>query len=108
MQALEAACDLLGGQYKLADAIRRTSPSISEWKRRKVIPEDCCEPIEAVTDGAVRVEELRPDLRWRRDASGRVVGVEKPIKPTARHVRKRARPPARTRAPRNPDLHAGR
>lgn len=94
MEALDAACALLGSQQNLAAALtlispRLTSPSISDWRNRAVVPDDRCEPIETATAGAVTVEELRPDLRWRRDAAGQVVGCEKQIKPTPR-PRKRA------------------
>lgn len=111
MQALDVACAVFGSQQALADALsaagdRLTSPSITDWRRRQAIPEDRCEPIETlcalrwdlltsdeqarIPGGPPRVEELAPGVLWRRDGAGRVVGVEKPIKPTPR-TGKRAR-----------------
>lgn len=96
LQSLDAATTCFraqGGQAALAEAIGVKSPSISGWRKalaagnRKGIPQDRCEPIETATAGKVRVEELRPDLLWKRDPDGRVVGVITPIKPTRRRRR---------------------
>lgn len=95
IDALDAACGVLGGQQQLADAITTATPetpcttsAISQWRTRlrdgSPFPEDRCEPIEAVTVGAVVCEELRPDLIWRRGLDGRVVGIERRILPTPR------------------------
>lgn len=46
---------------------------MSGWHRNGV-PEDKCAAIEAATAGAVRCEDLRPDVEWTRDAGGRVTG----------------------------------
>jgi len=77
----------------LATGRRVTSQAISQWKVNGV-PEDRCEPIEAVTKGAVRVEELRPDIQWQRDPQGRVTGYlpsPVPIQPTRRRRAAKAR-----------------
>jgi DNA-binding transcriptional regulator YdaS (Cro superfamily) len=93
LEALSTACDFFreqGGQLALAAAIGVKSPSISGWRKAlaegnaKGIPQDRCEPIETATGGRVRVEELRPDLLWKRDPEGHVIGVITPIKPTSR------------------------
>lgn len=88
--ALDAACLALGGQQRLADALTKATPdtpitssAISQWRRR-LVPLERCEPIEAVTAGRVRCEQLRPDLCWRRDGRGRVVAVAQTVKPTPR------------------------
>jgi|SRR5690348_1561003 len=100
IKALDAACDHFraeGGQTALAAAIGMKSPSISDWRKKisggnaKAIPPERCEPVEAATAGKVRVEELRPDLLWKRDPEGRVIGFITPIKPTPRKRGRRAR-----------------
>jgi DNA-binding transcriptional regulator YdaS (Cro superfamily) len=93
IESLDAACIALGGQQRLADALTAATPdhpcttsAISQWRTRLfaggALPQDRAEPVEAVTNGSVRVEEWRPDLLWRRDQDGRVIGVITPIAPT--------------------------
>lgn len=45
--------------------------------------------IEAATDGAVRCDDLRPDVLWNRDDTGRVIGYQVRIAPPARRPRKK-------------------
>jgi DNA-binding transcriptional regulator YdaS (Cro superfamily) len=59
--ALELAIDAMGTQQALADALGIKSPSITEWRDRKV-PAERCIPIEEATCGAVTRYELRPDV----------------------------------------------
>lgn len=59
--ALDLACDLLGGQTALAAALGITSPSISEWRKRRV-PAERCQDIEVLTLGRVTCHALRPDV----------------------------------------------
>ena len=37
---------------------------VSNWKARGRVPTEHCPDIEAYTNGAVRCEELRPDVNW--------------------------------------------
>jgi DNA-binding transcriptional regulator YdaS (Cro superfamily) len=72
--ALDRAIACLDTQAALAVALGVRSPSISEW-RRNGVPIERCVAIEAATAGAIRCEDLRPDIEWTRDpATGQVTG----------------------------------
>lgn len=99
-KALAVAVGCFASQAAFAAALSQagkpvTSQAVGQWRRAlaagnpKGIPQDRCEPIETATGGRVRVEALRPDLLWKRDPDGRVVGVTTPIRPTARKRAKR-------------------
>jgi DNA-binding transcriptional regulator YdaS (Cro superfamily) len=60
MEALDRAISALGTQAAFAEALGIKSPSVSEWRKRQVIPHDRCADIERLT-GVPRAE-LRPDL----------------------------------------------
>jgi len=75
---LKRAISAVGTQQKLADQLGIRSASITEWKARRVPPGQC-PAIEART--GVRCEDLRPDLRWDRDADGRVIAYAVPLAP---------------------------
>lgn len=60
-EALDRAIKMFGKQGVFASALGITSPSISEWRKRKVPPARCAQ-IEHLTGGEVTKEELRPDL----------------------------------------------
>lgn len=55
----------MGGAAKLAQALCVSRPTIHQWSKgiRRVPAERCLE-IERVTQGAVRCEDLRPDVEW--------------------------------------------
>jgi DNA-binding transcriptional regulator YdaS (Cro superfamily) len=36
--------------------------------------------IEAASNGAIRAEDLRPDVEWKRDRKGRITGYTVPVK----------------------------
>lgn len=91
------ALDHIGSQRALAAQLAALvgtefdEANISQWLRtlrsagersKRAVPEKWCEPIEVLTDGKIRVEELRPDILWQRHPDGQVIGVIKPIKPT--------------------------
>lgn len=59
---LDRACDALGSQQALAAALGIRSPSISEWRAKNRVPAERCAEIERATGGAVKREELRPDV----------------------------------------------
>ena len=58
-----------GGQAWLAEAICSHAPDVSMWldpnSGRQPAPHMCVR-IERATIGAVTVEEIRPDVRWKR------------------------------------------
>lgn len=62
--ALEKAIDLLGGMQAAARAIGVSPQRIFNWKQRGRVPADACPAIEKATNGAVRCEDLRPDVDW--------------------------------------------
>lgn len=72
MEALKTAIDKAGGQAKLALLIDVKPNVIGNWKLRGQVPEEKCPSIETAT--GVRCEELRPDVNWQRDETGKVLG----------------------------------
>ncbi len=65
MNAIETAIKTLGSQAAMASALGVTQPTISEWLRGdRRVPAERCPQIERVTSGAVRCEDLRPDVEW--------------------------------------------
>jgi DNA-binding transcriptional regulator YdaS (Cro superfamily) len=58
--ALAAACELVGGEAKLAEKLGKTRSHISTWKFRGMIPADQAIPIEKAT--GVPRSVIRPDL----------------------------------------------
>lgn len=47
---------------ELARLLGRKRGVVNHWKTR--VPAEVCPEIERVTKGAVRCEELRPDIAW--------------------------------------------
>ena len=64
MDALDRAIAALGSVTALAKAVGVTSSAPLMWKTRKSVPAQHCPAIEQATGGAVRCEELRPDVLW--------------------------------------------
>jgi DNA-binding transcriptional regulator YdaS (Cro superfamily) len=64
MTPLERAIDKAGGVSALASAIGVAASAPSMWKARGNVPAEHCPSIERATGGAVRCEELRPDVAW--------------------------------------------
>lgn len=59
------ACAVVGSQTELARRIGVTVSMVSQWCTGvRPLPVDRCIDIERETAGAVRVEELRPDVDW--------------------------------------------
>lgn len=56
------AAEAVGSQKKLADSLGVTPGAVSQW--RSGVPVERCIDIERITHGAVRCEELRPDIDW--------------------------------------------
>ena len=54
-----------GSAVELARAIKVAPSLISQWKTGfRPIPAERCPAIERATNGAVRCEDLRPDVDW--------------------------------------------
>lgn len=63
MSAIKRAAEIVGSQQKLATLLGVTSGAVSQWEDGKV-PIPHCIPIEKLTGGAVRCEELQPGVDW--------------------------------------------
>lgn len=61
--ALQRAIDACKGGLPLSERIGATAQRLSNWKVRGV-PAEHCPAIERATGGAVRCEDLRPDVDW--------------------------------------------
>jgi len=63
MTHIRRAVDLFASQKEFADAVGVPSSFVSQWisKHRKVPPAHC-KKIEAITNGSVTAEQLRPDI----------------------------------------------
>jgi DNA-binding transcriptional regulator YdaS (Cro superfamily) len=53
-----------GGPASLARAIGRSVQTVCNWPLRGNVPAEHCPAIERATNGAVRCEDLRPDVEW--------------------------------------------
>lgn len=62
--SLTRATTFLGSQKALADAIGVSSKTVWAWLNREAVPAEHCPAIERATGGAVRCEDLRPDVDW--------------------------------------------
>lgn len=63
--ALARAIECVGRADTLAKALGVTPAAIYQWRSGvRPIPANRCPDIEAATEGRVRCEELRPDVRW--------------------------------------------
>lgn len=65
MDSLDEAIKIAGGQSALAGLIHVGPQVVNNWIRRGNVPAEHCPAIEAATNGAVRCEDLRPDVQWR-------------------------------------------
>lgn len=63
MNPIDRAAKHLGSQRILATMIGVTPGAVSQWKTAGV-PVEHCPRIERLTDGAVRCEEMRPEVDW--------------------------------------------
>ena len=64
-EAVQRACDSMGGIPKLADAIGVSLATIYDWRRgRRSVSAKSCMHIERATNGTIKCEDLRPDLDW--------------------------------------------
>jgi DNA-binding transcriptional regulator YdaS (Cro superfamily) len=62
--ALSKACEAVGGQTALSEAIRVRQSTLWYWlhKAKRGVPAEHVIDVERATDGAVTRHELRPDL----------------------------------------------
>jgi DNA-binding transcriptional regulator YdaS (Cro superfamily) len=65
MNAIQRAVSIVGSQPELGRRLGVTKQNVSHWVRgRRAVPAEYCPAIERETAGAVRCEELRPDVEW--------------------------------------------
>jgi DNA-binding transcriptional regulator YdaS (Cro superfamily) len=64
MEALNKAIAIAGTQSSLASALGVVPQVVHNWLVRGNVPADHCPAIERATKGAVRCEDLRPDVDW--------------------------------------------
>jgi DNA-binding transcriptional regulator YdaS (Cro superfamily) len=65
MHALDKAAEIIGSQTALANLLKVSKGAVSQWKEPgRRVPAEHCPLIERATGGAVRCEELRPDIAW--------------------------------------------
>lgn len=64
IEHLDRAIEIAGSQSALARFCGVAQTAVSAWRVRKSIPAEYCPAIERATSGAVRCEELRPDVDW--------------------------------------------
>lgn len=63
--AIAKACKAVGGQAALARSLNVTPATVSQWVNEvRPVPAERCPSIERITQGAVRCEDLRPDVDW--------------------------------------------
>lgn len=62
---IDRAARVVGTQAAIAKGLNVSKTAVSQWKRQDgQVPAEHCPIIEEMTRGAVRCEELRPDIRW--------------------------------------------
>ena len=62
---LKTYLDQRGGGMALARAVGVSAVIVSQWKTgSRAVPAERCPAIEKATAGAVRCEDLRPDVDW--------------------------------------------
>ena len=64
-KTISMACEIVGGQSKLASCLDVTPATINQWvKGVRPVPAVHCPDIERLTKGEVRCEALCPDVDW--------------------------------------------
>lgn len=63
--AITKACEIVGGQSAMADALCLSVSAINQWcAGRRPVPALHCPTIERLTDGKVICEQLCSDVDW--------------------------------------------
>lgn len=64
-EALTKAADIAGSMQSLGEQLGVTKGAVGQWKLPgRQVPAEHCPAIERITAGAVRCEDLRPDVDW--------------------------------------------
>jgi len=65
MEAIRQAADQLGGVTEMAKKLGISTQAVYQWIRgERQVPAERCPQIERLTAGAVRCEQIRPDVEW--------------------------------------------
>lgn len=65
MKPILKAAKVVGGQAALARSLDISPSMVNQWVTgARQVPAERCPTIERATDGAVRCEDLRPDVDW--------------------------------------------
>ena len=64
VKTLDKAIQVAGSQAGLARSIGVAQQVVNNWIKRGNVPAEYCPRIERATAGAVRCEDLRPDVDW--------------------------------------------
>jgi DNA-binding transcriptional regulator YdaS (Cro superfamily) len=65
MKAIEQAISIVGSATRLARILGVSTQAVCFWRDgARGIPAERCPSIERATEGAVRCEDLRPDVDW--------------------------------------------
>jgi DNA-binding transcriptional regulator YdaS (Cro superfamily) len=64
MEAIKRAAHIIGSQSGIASAVGVAPQVVHNWIKRGNVPAEYCPRIERATHGAVRCEDLRPDVDW--------------------------------------------
>jgi DNA-binding transcriptional regulator YdaS (Cro superfamily) len=64
MTPIQKAISILGGASALARFIGVTPQAACNYRDGREVPAEFCPTIERATNGAVRCEDLRPDVDW--------------------------------------------
>jgi DNA-binding transcriptional regulator YdaS (Cro superfamily) len=65
INAVRRAIDHAGGVTALARKLDVSPPTVAQWaSNTRPVPAERCPQIDRATSGAVRCEELRPDIEW--------------------------------------------
>jgi len=64
-KTFKKACDIVGGQKKMADLLDVSAPTVNQWLYRvRPIPAEQCPEIEKLVNGRVKCEKLLPNVDW--------------------------------------------
>lgn len=64
-EGMVSAITAMGGLGALAEALEVTTAAVGQWRDGvRQVPAERCVQIESLTHGAVRCEQLRPDVQW--------------------------------------------
>lgn len=65
MEPLDKAAEIIGSQAAIALLCGVSRGAVNQWKdKERRVPAEYCPLIERATAGAVRCEDLRPDVAW--------------------------------------------